>query len=46
VKDPEGRLTPDEFLAHPWITGDSKKTDIGGTLKEMKAWNQKRGKQV
>lgn len=32
VKDPEGRLTPDEFLAHPWITGDSKKTDIGGTL--------------
>ena len=43
VSDPDKRITPDEFLAHPWITGEGKKTDIGG-LKEMKAWNSKRSK--
>lgn len=43
VKNPEERLTPDEVLSHPWIVGDSKTTDIGA-MKEMRAWNQKRGK--
>lgn len=45
VKDPEGRLSPDEIMQHPWITKDSNQTDIGG-LGKMKDWNSKRAKKA
>ena len=41
VADPEKRLTPDQFLNHPWITGKTANTE-NNTLEKMREWNSKR----
>ena len=41
VKEPDKRMSPDEFLKHPWVTGTTanKKND---SLEKMREWNSKR----
>ena len=41
VKEPEKRMSPDEFLKHPWITGANANTE-NNTLEKMREWNSKR----
>ena len=41
VADPEKRLTPDQFLAHRWITGSNANTE-NNTLEKMREWHSNR----
>lgn len=41
VKEPEKRMSPDEFLKHPWITGTNANTE-NNPLEKMREWNSKR----
>jgi len=42
-KNPDDRLTPDQFTNHPWIVNDAKK-DTLNNQKEMREWNSKRAR--
>jgi calcium/calmodulin-dependent protein kinase I len=42
VVAPSRRLTADEVLAHPWVTGGDDGADLGGARTELKKWNARR----
>ena len=42
VVDPAKRMTPEELLKHPWITGESNTKKDADVLKKMREWNSKR----